>query len=349
MPVVTVSAVIILVIQSGNCVHGAPVFQELTFSHTFIFNVDEGPDPNPFIANITAIDTAGGPVTYHLEGSDADFFEIDASSGTLRATEPLDADTGQTSYNELRVVATGKRDSTFANIIIIVNDINDNAPIFRKKTYEASVPEDVPVEHFVKEVIADDADSSPQFSRVTYFIIGGDPNGHFKIQTSNNKGRVYTNAPLDFGSNSAYTLILEGRDGGTPPLTGNATLEITIINVNNFAPEFGKDSYNVTVPEDIPIGTSILNVSVWDLDSGISGQFTLSLTEGSSPTSRFGITSDGSIFTTADLRFIIQDNSLQYNLQITATDKAVEPKSTTVPLSIFVRDVNLYPPELDEV
>lgn len=50
---------------------------------------------------------------------------------------------------------------------------------------------------------------------------------------------------------------------GTPQLSDSTDVEITVTDVNDNPPKFSQESYLVSVSEDVPIGTSILQVSVF--------------------------------------------------------------------------------------
>jgi hypothetical protein len=53
-------------------------------------------------------------------------------------------------------------------------------------------------------------------------------------------------------------------DNGNPSLTGSALVNISIIDVNDMVPNFEQDYYNLDVPCDEPVGTTIVTVSATD-------------------------------------------------------------------------------------
>lgn len=68
--------------------------------------------------------------------------------------------------------------------------------------------------------------------------------------------------PLDFETCSDFFLTVEARDGGTPPLTAVAMVNINITDVNDNAPMFGRDVYSTIIREDAPIGNAVVEVNL---------------------------------------------------------------------------------------
>uniref|UniRef100_H2YLZ1 Cadherin domain-containing protein n=1 Tax=Ciona savignyi TaxID=51511 RepID=H2YLZ1_CIOSA len=81
---------------------------------------------------------------------------------------------------------------------------------------------------------------------------------------------------LDREVTSSYELLLKAIDGGTPRLTGTATIEITVTDSNDNQPTFPRGSYVVEVPEDRPEGFMVIQVQATDLDSGTNADLTYS-------------------------------------------------------------------------
>ena len=82
----------------------------------------------------------------------------------------------------------------------------------------------------------------------------GDPNGTFLI--SQTTGKMYLRRPLDFDSmsGSVYNVTVEATDG---EFNSSAVVTITITDVNDNVPECTSTFVNVTVDEDMPIGSRV--------------------------------------------------------------------------------------------
>lgn len=73
------------------------------------------------------------------------------------------------------------------DLTILVLDVNDNAPVFQKRDYTVTLPEDVAVGTEVMRVLATSADIGPN-AEVTYRIRSGNELGRFAIDR--NRGEV---------------------------------------------------------------------------------------------------------------------------------------------------------------
>ena len=78
---------------------------------------------------------------------------------------------------------------------------------------------------------------------------------------SQTSGKMYLRRPFDFDSmsDSVYNVTVEASDG---ELNSSAVITITVTDVNDNVPRCTPTFVNVTVDEDMPIGT---NVSKFDI------------------------------------------------------------------------------------
>lgn len=65
---------------------------------------------------------------------------------------------------------------------------------------------------------------------------------------------------LDYERAKDYFLTIQAIDGGTPPLSNHATVNISVIDSNDNAPIFNQASYSARIREDAQIGDKILQV-----------------------------------------------------------------------------------------
>lgn len=71
---------------------------------------------------------------------------------------------------------------------------------------------------------------------------------------------------LDYEVCKEFFLKVEAVDGGTPPLKTTTIISIEVMDVNDNAPFFSEEIYNVLVSEDTAIGETITRVrfnTVW--------------------------------------------------------------------------------------
>uniref|UniRef100_A0ACB8EC87 Uncharacterized protein n=1 Tax=Sphaerodactylus townsendi TaxID=933632 RepID=A0ACB8EC87_9SAUR len=90
-------------------------------------------------------------------------------------------------------------------------------------------------------------------------------------------GEIKVKGKVDFEENSIYSIEIEAKDKGSPPLSGHCTILIEILDVNDNAPEMLLKSMVVPLPEDSPPGTVVALISISDRDSGANGQVNCSL------------------------------------------------------------------------
>lgn len=69
---------------------------------------------------------------------------------------------------------------------IVVENINDNAPLTEFPVYYPSVAENSPAGVHILQMYADDGDDDPQ-QTITYRITSGNPEGFFAINSTSGK------------------------------------------------------------------------------------------------------------------------------------------------------------------
>lgn len=135
--------------------------------------------------------------------------------------------------------------SATTNVIIVVYDKNDHAPVFSKSIYQKSIKEDAREGSQVLQVSAQDGDHSPTNSKITYRISSG-ASDKFVIDSDTGLITVANGANLDIDraaggqKRNNYLLSVLAFDGSFGPnqKSSSALVNITIIDVNNKAPEF---------------------------------------------------------------------------------------------------------------
>ncbi|XP_067298573.1 cadherin EGF LAG seven-pass G-type receptor 2 [Pseudorasbora parva] len=224
------------------------------------------------VSSVTATDAdAGfnGELRYTLLGG-AGMFNVDQETGVITLAAPLDRET----QDEYHLVITAQDQgrpsrSTTTTLDISVTDINDNPPIFSKQQYENTVSEHAEVGTPVVDIMATDKDDGAN-AVVTYHIVKQEPSSTpsvFNIDAES--GTISLAEKLDYGKVKRYTLEVEGRDGGLPVLTGSATVTVLVEDINDKAPVFSKDQYDVSVYENLPGGTALVSLEVTDEDESI--------------------------------------------------------------------------------
>lgn len=198
-------------------------------------------------------------IKYLFVDSSNNHFKIASDSGIITLAKPLDREL-RALYN-LTVKAADQgtpQMSTVVNVIVNVQDINDNPPEFANKYYFATVPEIDAVGTEVVRVLATSKDTGVN-AEVYYSIIGG--NEHKKFAINNETGVISIADMLDYERAKDYFLTIQAVDGGIPPLSNVATVNITVTDCNDNAPIFSQMSYSARIREDARLGDKILQVS----------------------------------------------------------------------------------------
>ena len=146
IPEMSAEAVVIITIQNVN--DESPVFEEQMYSAT----VEENAGPGTPIVKVTATDLDDGDyghVTYKLEGTYQDDFQIGTEDGTISVVNSGLLDRERMDNLILQVVAVdsapaeSKKSSTIP-VNITVTDVNDNQPRFVQRDYMATIVDNIP-------------------------------------------------------------------------------------------------------------------------------------------------------------------------------------------------------------
>lgn len=80
-------------------------------------------------------------------------------------------------------------------------------------------------------------------------------------------GTIYVVDELDYEQKKQYELTVRATDS-VSGVYAEVLVSILVQDVNDCPPEFTQDSYNISVSEAAPFGTSILKVITRDNDTG---------------------------------------------------------------------------------
>ncbi|XP_026697084.1 protocadherin-16 [Athene cunicularia] len=301
------------------------------------------------IAQLTGNDVDSGPTlsyTLVLDGDAAGTFSVLRYGGRIALTAPLDYE--QCSRYTLTLRASDTRHETEANLTVIVEDVNDNAPIFSQGLYQVTLPEHTPAGSIILTVSATDPDSGSN-GDVTFHLAVPSPD--IAIDPSN--GTLFTVRRVEFdASQPTLDLVVEARDRGSPSLSSWATVQLQVLDMNDHSPSFQVPRYNASVPEDLRPGTTVLTLEAGDADlSRENAGFDYTIVSGNSGNA-FQVESRvawaGGHLRTQGALVLVEPLDFEaipvYNLTVAASDRGLPQRSATVPVLITVRDVNDNPP-----
>uniref|UniRef100_A0AAZ1X687 Cadherin domain-containing protein n=1 Tax=Oreochromis aureus TaxID=47969 RepID=A0AAZ1X687_OREAU len=229
-----------------------------------------------------------------------------------------------------------------AVIKITVLDANDNAPVFTHTIYEASLPENSPIDTVVATVSATDADEGVN-GEVTYEFSGISNTAKEIFSLNENTGEIILARNVDYEEESKFEMLIEGKDGYG--LSTETKVVIDITDVNDNAPVIHISSLSNRIPESISSGAEVGIIHVQDADSGENQQVRCSIQQGVPFKLVPSIKNYYSLVTTGQLdRELVSD----YNITITATDEGSPSLSSSKCVQLSVADINDNPPVFEE-
>nr|XP_002121500.1 protocadherin-11 X-linked [Ciona intestinalis] len=159
-----------------------------------------------------------------------------------------------------------------------LEDLNDNTPTFPSPIIVKDISESAFVGTLIRLDSATDPDlgaNSIDHYDLTSTDVSSDesPLSYFELLVVENIDgtkipQLQLVKQLDREVISSYELQLKAIDGGTPSLTGTATIKINVSDSNDNQPIFAESRYIVEVPENRPAGFVVVRVEATDLDSG---------------------------------------------------------------------------------
>lgn len=322
-----------VVIQIINITMPPPYFiQNIS---TITVNVTEQLPNGAFVAYLPAatkdlFDT----LSYSILGDSADTFSID-NNGVVTCMS-LDYQRSRSYFLTVRVTANVHQTYSEVTLIVLVVDINDNAPVFSQPVYDVSIVEQQNATQFLGLRITD-VDAG--INAMSAFSLVSNDFGLFSVDTVTGVVSVST---LNYQDSAQYLLVVRVQNIVPPFFSANATLNVTVIKIIRNAPVFDPVGV-ISVYENVTIGSTVFQVTARDPDlkySKIRYYLTCCF-------DKFTVDSVyGNITTLASLD---REAHLQgLNVSIMAVNVGFEAYNTTITVNIQLLDIGDYPPVFTE-
>ncbi|XP_069812769.1 protocadherin gamma-B7-like [Dendropsophus ebraccatus] len=229
----------------------------------------------------------------------------------------------------------GKPPKTGTGIVnIIVQDFNDNLPIFSQDTYNIRLSENVPIGFLVVRLNATDLDEGSN-ALITYAFshISEHAQEIFSIDSLN--GEIKIKGTLDFEASDSYEMTVEAKDGGSH--VTHCKVVIQVADMNDNAPEIIITTLSSTILEDSPPGTVIAVINVYDKDSGVNGEVHCQISD----TLDFQLMpSSNNYYKLVTAASMDRERKSMYNTTIACVDNGLPPLLSSKVIELMVSDVN---------
>ncbi|KAB5554191.1 hypothetical protein PHYPO_G00047350 [Pangasianodon hypophthalmus] len=304
-----------------------PSFSQKEYSFVIFENMVHGTVIGTVFATTVDLNTN---ISYLIaSGDQKGLFSVNSVTGQITATGLIDRE--ELAFYQLKVIARGGDVTGEALVNITVKDLNDNAPHFLHPVEHISAVENWKTGHHIFQAKAFDPDEGP--NGMIEYSLQQNPKGLFHIHEKH--GLITLTGPLEV-STSSYQVEVLASDRGVPRRTSTLVLTVSVYDVNDNSPVFDQLSYEVIILESEPVNSRFFKVEATDKDSGVNGEIVYDITGGNT-NDVFGIFPDGQLYIKAELDREVQD---RYNLLLVARDRAVEPLSASVNVTIILDDVN---------
>ncbi len=256
----------------------------------------------------------------------------------IRSARELDKET--TPGYSLTLVVSDRGisvNSASTTVQFTVADVNDVPPIFSEDPYLAAVLEGTPAQNSIIQVLATDPDTGGGGTVALYRVISGHE-GRFGLDPMT--GILETLVTFDREEQDEYILTIVAVDAGSDPLTGTATVIVTITDVNDIPSSDGGhlDILIYALDGLLPAGDI---APVYFADPDTSNNF-IDCQRLSS--------SEGNPFVVNESRCVVQ--LLQgdppvgtYDLEVLGSDGINSPVSSTVQIVVEHLTSDLLPPD----
>ncbi|XP_043925781.1 protocadherin alpha-C2-like [Protopterus annectens] len=333
------SRIVINVLDAND---NPPSFEKLVYNAS----VNEGVHVGTLVIRLTATDIdegTNGEIVYSFKGnipSEHDqLFGINSSTGEIRVKGALDFEGGK--FYQLYVQASDKGITPllgYCKLLVEIIDINNNAPEILLTSVSSPVREDAVIGTIVAFIEVRDLDSGLN-AQVHCQLQENVP---FVLKSFDNYYTLATAGPLDRENVPFYNITVLATDSGSPSLSTEKNIFVQISDVNDNAPYFLKDSFNIYIPENNSPGDFLYQVNAFDQDLNDNGKITYSILEkeiNDLPVEHYVVISSetGNLYAQSIFDY---EKLKAFDIRIQAADHGDPPMSCIVSVNSVVVDQN---------
>ncbi|XP_070819294.1 protocadherin beta-16-like [Chaetodon trifascialis] len=233
--------------------------------------------------------------------------------------------------------------SSSVTLTLQISDVNDNAPVFERSSYEAYIVENNTPGLSIFTVKATDADWN-QNARVSYILEDSSVNGvpvSSYVSVSADSGVIHAVRSFDYEQIKDFHFRIKAQDGGSPPLSSNVTVKIMIQDQNDNPPQVlypvqtGGSVVAEMVPRSADVGYLVTKVVAVDVDSGQNAWLSYKLQKATDRALFEVGLQNGEIRT---IRQVTDKDAVKQRLTVIVEDNGQPSRSATVIVNVAVAD-----------
>ncbi|XP_064184223.1 protocadherin-11 X-linked isoform X1 [Anguilla rostrata] len=250
-------------------------------------------------------------------------------------------------FYELEVAVLPDEIFRLVKIRFLIEDINDNAPLFQSTVINISIPENTAINSRYPVPSAVDPDVGINGIQHYELVKSVSEFGLDIIETPEGDKwpQLIVQQNLDREQKDTFVMKIKVEDGGTPPKSSTAILQVTISDVNDNRPVFKESEIEVNIPENAPVGTSVTQIHATDADLGSNAQIHFSFSNQISAATKrlFAIDSNTGLITVRQP--LDREMTPVHKLIVLASDGSSTPSRATV--TVNITDINDNVPSID--
>ncbi|XP_056295780.1 protocadherin gamma-A4-like [Pseudoliparis swirei] len=233
--------------------------------------------------------------------------------------------------------------SSSVTLTLQISDVNDNAPVFERSSYEAYIIENNTPGLSIFTVKARDADWK-QNARVSYILEDSSVNGvpvSSYVSVSADSGVIHAVRSFDYEQIKHFHFRVKAQDGGSPPLSSNVTVKVLIQDRNDNPPQVlypvqtGGSLVAELVPRSADVGYLVTKVVAVDVDSGQNAWLSYKLQKATDRALFEVGLQNGEIRT---IRQVTDKDAVKQRLTVIVEDNGQPSRSATVIVNVAVAD-----------
>ncbi|KAM9041429.1 protocadherin-11 X-linked isoform 3-T3 [Megaptera novaeangliae] len=250
-------------------------------------------------------------------------------------------------FYEVEVAVLPDEIFRLVKIRFLIEDINDNAPLFPATVINISIPENSAINSRYALPAAIDPDIGINGVQNYQLIKGQSIFGLDVIETPEGEKmpQLIVQQELDREEKDTYVMKVKVEDGGFPQRSSTAILQVSVADTNDNRPVFKENEIEVSIPENAPVGTSVTQLHATDADIGENARihFYFSNLVSNMAKRLFHLNSTTGLITIKEP--LDREESPNHRLLVLASDGGLIPARAMV--LVNVTDVNDNVPSID--